>query len=286
MNVMDRGKNFKPETYGHFSDGIDGMQRRSVGTGHTPGEETCLRRLDRVAGFRRTIAGTHGGFVGANYFGGGACLAEDAVVYPDGAVAEAADLVELVADQDDGTAGVGHFAHFAQTLFLELDIADGEHFIDEQDFRLEVGGDSKGEADIHAAGVVFDGSVDEILEFGESDDFVEFAGDFPLAHAKNGAAKICVFAAGQFRVKAGAYFQQASHAAMNFGPACGGLSNAGKNFQERGLSGAVAADQAEDFAFLNLDRDVFEGPESFGETATFEGLLRRAEGAGDDVAKQ
>jgi len=50
-------------------------------------------------------------------------------------VAEAANLIELMRDEDDGAAGAGDIAHFAEAFFLEVDVADGEDFIDEEDFR-------------------------------------------------------------------------------------------------------------------------------------------------------
>ena len=184
-----------------------------------------------------------------------------AVIDPDDAVAEAANLIELVGDEDDGAAGAGDVAHFAEAFFLEVDVADGEDFVDEEDFGLEVGGDGEGEADVHAAGVVFDGGVDEFFEFGEGDDFVELAGDFGFAHAEDGAGEEDVFAAGELGMEAGADFEEAADAAVNFGVAGGGVGDAGEDFEQSGFAGTVAADEAEDFAFLDVEGDVFERPD-------------------------
>jgi hypothetical protein len=46
-------------------------------------------------------------------------------------------------------------------FFWKAGVADGEDFVDDEDFRLEVGGDGEGEADVHAAGVALDGGVEE-----------------------------------------------------------------------------------------------------------------------------
>ena len=97
------------------------------------------------------VAAGHGRFVGRNDFVGVAVFADLAIIDPDDAMTEAANLIKLVADEDDGAAGTGDVAHFAETFFLEIDVADGEDFIDEKNFRLEMGGDCKGEADVHAA---------------------------------------------------------------------------------------------------------------------------------------
>src|SRR5277367_3522672 len=134
------------------------------------------------------ISTGHRGFVGGDYFVGGAVLADFAVVDPHYAVTEAADLVELVGDEDHGAAGAGDVAHFAEAFFLKIYVAHGEDLIDEKDFRFEMGGDGEGQADVHAAGVVLYGSVDKFFEFGEGHDFVEFADDVAAAHAQDGAA--------------------------------------------------------------------------------------------------
>src|SRR5271165_1914071 len=205
----------------------------------------------------------HGGLVGGDDFVGVAVLADLAVVDPDYAVAESADLVELVGDEDHGTAGAGHVAHFAEAFFLEIYVADGQDFVDEEDFGFEVGGDGEGQADVHAGGVVLYGRVDEFFEFGEGYDFVEFAGDVALAHAQDGAGEESVFAAGEFGVEAGADFEEAADAAVDGGVAGGGAGDAGEDFEQGGFAGAVATDQAQDFAFADIEGDVFEGPEGF-----------------------
>src|SRR2546430_13383382 len=87
-------------------------------------------------------------------------------------------------DEDNGAAGAGDVAHSAEAFFLKVDVADGEDFVDEEDFRLEMGGNGESQADVHAGGVVLDGSVNEFFEFGEGDDFVELAGDFGFGHAE------------------------------------------------------------------------------------------------------
>ena len=46
---------------------------------------------------------------------------------------------EIVADKKNGTPRLRHITHFAETLFLKLNVADGEDFVDEKDFGFEVG---------------------------------------------------------------------------------------------------------------------------------------------------
>jgi hypothetical protein len=70
-----------------------------------------------------------------------------------------------------------NLGHLAEALLLELGVADGEDLVDDEDFGFEMGGDGDGEADIHAAGITLDWRVEESLDLGKFDDFVEFAAD-------------------------------------------------------------------------------------------------------------
>ncbi len=65
--------------------------------------------------------------------------------------------------------------HLAQALLLELDVADRQHLVDDQDLRLQVRRDGERQAHVHAAGVALDRRVEEFLDLGEGDDLVELA---------------------------------------------------------------------------------------------------------------
>ena len=166
-----------------------------------------------------------------------------------------------MADENDGAAVAGYVTHFAQAFFLEGGVAYGQDFVYQEDFGLEVGCYGEGQAHLHAAAVMLERGVQEALDFGEGHDFVEFAVYFGFAHAENGAAHVDVFAAGEFGMKAGADFEEAADASVNFGVAFGGSGNAGEDFQQRAFAGAVAADEADDFALTDLEIDVFERPD-------------------------
>src|SRR5262249_44125983 len=82
-----------------------------------------------------------------------------------------------------------------------------------------------------------------------------------FGHAKDGAGEKRVLAASELGMEAGADFEKRTDASVNFGPAGGRSGNSGQDLQERRFAGAVAADEAEDFAFTDVERDVFEGVE-------------------------
>ena len=70
---------------------------------------------------------------------------------------------------------LGHVAHLAEALLLELGVADRQHLVDDQDFRLQVRGHGERQPHVHAAGIVLDRRVEELLDLGEGDDLVELA---------------------------------------------------------------------------------------------------------------
>jgi len=212
-----------------------------------------------------------GGGVVVNNFVGFAVLGEEAVVEVDGGGAELSDGGHVVGDEQNSAAFVGDFLEFTETFFLELDVADGEDFVDDQDFRVEMCGDGEGEADVHAGGVTLDRRVEEFVDGGELDDVIELLEDFASAHAEDGAVEEDVFAAGEFGVEACADFEERADGSEELDGAGGGVGDAGEDFEECGFSCAVAADDAEDFAAVYVEVEVFEGPEGFG-VGTAEGV--------------
>ncbi len=168
-----------------------------------------------------------------------------------------------MADEDNGAALTRHLVHLAQAFLLELGIADGENLIHDEDFRLHVGGDGEGEPYIHAAGIVFDRGIEEFADPGKFDNGVEAFGDISLLHPQHRPVEEDVFPAGQFRVEAGADFQQAADVAVHVHRPFCGISDAGKDLEDGAFAGAVFADQPHYFAFLHLEGDIFQGPEVF-----------------------
>ena len=140
------------------------------------------------------------------------------------------------------------------------DVADRQHLVDDQDLRLQVGGHRERQPHVHAAGVALHRRVEELLDLGERDDLVELPVDLAAAHAQDRAVEVDVLAAGQLGVEAGADLQQAADAAAELDLAGRRLGDPREDLQQRALAGAVAADDADDLARLDLEVDVLAGP--------------------------
>ena len=156
--------------------------------------------------------------------------------------------------------------HFADGFLLEFGVADGEDFVDDEDFGVEVGGDGETQPHHHAAAVTLHRGVDIAFAAAEVDYLVELAVNLVAFHAEDAAVHVDVFAAGEFRVEAGAYLEERGYAATGVDAAGGGGGDAAEELEQGALAGAVLADDAEDIAFLYIEADVLEGIDVVGIT--------------------
>ena len=172
-----------------------------------------------------------------------------------------------MADKEHRASAFGNLVHLAKAFLLEINIPYREHFVNDQDLRLQMSGYRKRQAHVHPARIPLHRRVEKLLHLGEGDDLVEAVGDFGAFHAEDGAVEEDVFAAGELGVEAGADFEEAADAAVELDFAGGRFRNLGEDLEQGAFAGAVAADDADDFAFLNVEGDVSKCPEELGSAA-------------------
>ena len=178
------------------------------------------------------------------------------------AVAQPLHRAHVVADEQDGPPHRRrHVLHFADALLLELHVAHGQDFVDEQYLGLEVGRDREREPQGHPGRVALDRHVDELLDLGEGDNLVEPGLYLLLPHAQHRAVEVDVLAAGQVGVERGADLEQRAHAPRQLDAPTSRAGDAGQYLDERALARPVAADDADDLAARDLERHVIECPE-------------------------
>src|SRR5262249_13343295 len=167
---------------------------------------------------------------------------QSAAVDPEGPVTELANRHHVVADEEDRPPAPGGLAHAPQALPLELGVADGKHFVDDEDLRVQVGRDGKRQARVHPAGVVLHRCVNELFHLGECDDLIEPARDLLPTHAENCSVQVDVLAAGQLRVEPGPHLKQTPHPAVDVRQASRRLGDLREDLEQRALPRPVAAD--------------------------------------------
>ena len=90
------------------------------------------------------------------------------MIEPHGAVADGFHVGDGVGDEEDGDAARAQLMHLAHAALAEIDIAHGQGFIHQQNFRIDIDGDGEGQAHHHAAGISFHRLIDELADFGEA----------------------------------------------------------------------------------------------------------------------
>src|SRR5581483_8440870 len=179
--------------------------------------------------------------------------------------AKVIDCIHVVTDKHDRPSFASDDAlHFLQTFLLELGVANRKHFIDEENFRVEMRGDGEGKAHIHSARIPFHRGIEKLFDFSEGHDFVELLFDFPASHSKDGPVQKNIFAAGELRVETGPDLEERASAAINIHSAGGRLSDSIQNLQKCALACAVAADDPDGLAPFHIERNVIHRPKNFG----------------------
>src|SRR5258708_3013426 len=110
-------------------------------------------------------------------------------------------------DAKNGPALVPNLEHLVDTLSLELLVANGQDLIDNQNLRVQVDGDGKGQPQHHSVGIGAQWFVDKVVQFREIEDCTVQILRLPPAKPKQRRVQRYVFPAGEIGVKARAEFQ-------------------------------------------------------------------------------
>src|SRR5271154_1789924 len=99
------------------------------------------------------------------------------------------DRRHVVTYKEDSATVASDIADFPEASLLECRISNCQHFVDEQDLRLEMRGYCKSEPHEHATRVAFYRGIQESLDLGKRDYLIELSRDFHPSHAKNGSTQ-------------------------------------------------------------------------------------------------
>ena len=165
-----------------------------------------------------------------------------------------------MAYKDDGDALLAQLVDLPHAALREIDVADRQRFVDDQDLGVELHGDGERQPNDHAARIGFERLVDELADLGERQDVVEFRFDLLGREAQERPVEEDILAAAELVVEARAKLQQGIDAATDLDRAAGRTDDAADDLKQRGLAGAVLADDAEGFALADFERYILQGP--------------------------
>jgi hypothetical protein len=112
-----------------------------------------------------------------------------------------------VAYKKYGSPSLRYLFHLAKALTLKFVITDRQDLIHDQNLRLKMGCNCECETHMHPAAVSFDWSIQESLDPGKVNNFIEAAAYVGLRHSQYCAVQENVLSPGQFGMKSSSYFQ-------------------------------------------------------------------------------
>ena len=159
--------------------------------------------------------------------------------------AEFLDEGLVVGGDDDDLGLVDQLFHPLFCFGEEGGVADVHHFVDEQDFGFEVGGNGKAEAQEHARRIGAQGHFDEFAELGEGDDLGGGSLDLFGREAVDEPLQLDVFVAGKVLVEADHHIEEAVGLSRNLQCAMGGVVDLGEDLEKGAFAGPVVSYEAQ-----------------------------------------
>ncbi len=164
--------------------------------------------------------------------------------------------LESVAHEHDRATAATQLVHLLRHLLLEFDVAAGEGFVDQQNLRIEMGGDGESEASPHSRRVRPHREVEVLPELRElADRFRELGQPF-LGEPHCKSAEGDVLPPGHRFTEADANREERGDATANHDLTGVRCEDARDRSEQCRLPGAVPADHAEHCPSWNSERHV------------------------------
>ena len=196
----------------------------------------------------------HAGEVSVDDLLGIAAQLDFGFVDPQRLVGHLLDEAEAVGHEDDGLVAAAELADLVEALVNEGLVTHREHFVDQENIRIDVDRNREPEAHVHAGGVSLDRSIDELLELSELHDVVEAIVDFLFRQPQHDAVDEDVLAAGDLGMKAGAELDERGDATVHRDRPRVGFRDPGNDFEKGALPGAVSPDNRERRSLADVER--------------------------------
>ncbi len=168
-----------------------------------------------------------------------------------------------------------------KALLLKVTVPYREDFVHQENVAVGVDGDGEGEADLHAAGVVFELLIYETFQLGEAHNVVEFLVNLLAREPEYRRVQVHIVPPGELRIEANPQFQKRRDPPIDRDASAVGAVNPGEDFQECTLTRAVAPDDAKKLSLFNAKTYFIQRLEFFVRTVALEGTHKRPAQATD-----
>ena len=141
---------------------------------------------------------------------------------------------------------------------LKEHISDGESFIDDQYFRIDIDRDCKSQPHKHTAGIGLYRLVDKIPDIGKSQYVVQPPVDLFFRETDHRPVQIDILQTGVLSVKSRAQFQKSADPSIYIDSSCRRRKHPGDDLQYSGFTGTVNTDDAYTFSLVYVKTDIMK----------------------------
>ena len=200
------------------------------------------------------------------------------MIKPQRTVAKRFHLVHGVRTKQHGGALRFELHDALKRLFGKRAIAHAQCFVNDQNIGVGAGGNRESQAHIHAAGIGFNGLVNELTYARKLNNaFVQRIG-FCARKTHYRGRQIHIFTAREFGVETRTQFQQGTNLAIHSHAAATRVEGAADHLQQSRFASAIATNQAQGFAAAHLQIERRQGHKFIGFSRT--GLTSRSKCTG------
>src|SRR5688572_14889268 len=167
---------------------------------------------------------------------------QPAVIEPQRASAGRRDVIEIVRTEENRAPLFLELTDLVDALLLKVTVADRESLVDHQNVGIDVDGDGKREAHVHARRIGFHRAVEKRVELGELENRRKAVANLGRRQTEDGGIESGIIAAAELGMKSRSELEDRGDRSPAVQCAGTGSRHAAQELEERALAGAVLPD--------------------------------------------
>ncbi len=122
----------------------------------------------------------------------------------------------------------------------------------------------KSQTNVHAARIILDRLIQKVFHSTEGDDLIQTLLNLSSVHSQKTAVQKDIVPTAQVRMKARTHLQERRHATVQTDLPPAGQGDAGKDLEQGGFTGSVAAHNSQRLSLFETEVESIEGGKGFG----------------------